>query len=105
MLFLLQPHLSVINGKFESGNSYVDDSGVVTGVKAGTATIKVTADDFSASPVSTTFTVKINPVIQIENFEFTNEAKEYLGQLGYGEVYGFEKVSSLDTFECHSGID
>jgi hypothetical protein len=36
----------------------------------------VTADDFSASPVSTTFTVKINPVIQIENFEFTNEAKE-----------------------------
>lgn len=78
--------------KWESLNpeiATVDDSGVVTGVKAGTATIKVTADDFSASPVSTTFTVKINPVIQIENFEFTNEAKEYLGQLGYGEVYDY----------------
>lgn len=84
--------------KWESLNpeiAAVDDSGVVTGVKAGTATIKVTADDFSASPVSTTFTVKINPVIQIENFEFTDEAKEYLGQLGYGEVYDLKKSVAL----------
>lgn len=85
--------------KWESLNTEIatvdEKSGLVTGVKAGTATIKVTADDFSASPVSAAFTVKVNPVIQIEDFEFTDAAKEYLNQLGYGEVYDLKKAVTL----------
>lgn len=84
--------------KWESLNpdiATVDEHGVVTGVKGGNATIKVTADDFSTSPVSTVFTVKVNPVVQIEDFEFTADAKDYLNQLGYGEVYDLKKAVAL----------
>lgn len=85
--------------KWESLNpdiATVDERGVVTGVKGGNAKIKVTADDFSASPVSTVFPVKVNPVVQIEDFEFTADAKEYLNQLGYGEVYDLKKAVALN---------
>lgn len=84
--------------KWESLNpeiATVDESGVITGVEAGIAKIKVTADDFSAFPVSTSFMVKVTPVVPIENFEFKQDAVDYLSHLGYGEVYDLKGAVSL----------
>lgn len=85
--------------KWESLNTEIatvdEKSGLVTGVKAGTATIKVTADDFSASPVSATFTVKVTPTVKVEGIDFTDEGKAYLAALGYGETYNMKNAVKL----------
>ena len=78
--------------KWESDNEdivTVDQEGVITGVSEGTATIKVTADDFSINPATYTFKVKVKPIVEIESFEFksdseSNDVKE-LSALGYGQ--------------------
>ena len=72
-----------------------ENTGLLTGVKAGETKITVTADDFSANPVSMTFTVKVNPTIPVEGIDFTDEGKSYLAALGYGETYSMENVVDL----------
>ena len=67
----------------------VDQEGVITGVGAGTATIKVTADDFSINPATYEFKVNVKAIVEIESFEFksdseSNDVKE-LSALGYGQ--------------------
>ena len=71
-----------------------ENTGLLTGVKAGETKITVTADDFNASPVSMTFTVKVNPTIPVEGIDFTDEGKAYLVALGYGETYSM--VNAVD---------
>lgn len=72
-----------------------ENTGLLTGVKAGETKITVTADDFSANPVSMTFTVKVNPTIPVEGIDFTDEGKSYLAVLGYGETYSMENAVDL----------
>lgn len=65
----------------------VDQEGVITGVGAGTATIKVTADDFSINPATYTFQVKVKPIVEIIDFSFKTEGEDVkeLSALGYGQ--------------------
>lgn len=72
-----------------------ENTGLLTGVKAGETKITVTADDFNASPVSMTFTVKVNPTIPVESIGLTDEGEAYLAALGYGETYSMENAVDL----------
>lgn len=72
-----------------------ENTGLLTGVKAGETKITVTADDFNASPVSMTFTVKVNPTIPVESIGLTDKGEAYLAALGYGETYSMENAVDL----------
>lgn len=76
--------------KWESDNENivtVDQEGVITGVGEGTATIMVTANDFSTVPAIYTFKVKVNPIVEIQNFDFNEDGDDIaeLSALGYGQ--------------------
>lgn len=65
----------------------VDQEGVITGIGAGTATITVTADDFSINPATYTFQVNVKPIVEIESFDFNENGNDIaeLSALGYGQ--------------------
>ena len=65
----------------------VDQEGVITGIGAGTATITVTADDFSINPATYTFQVNVKPIVDIESFDFNENGNDIaeLSALGYGQ--------------------
>lgn len=76
--------------KWESDNENivtVDQEGVITGIGAGEATIKVTADDFSINPATYEFKVNVKPIVEIESFEFNEDGDDIaeLSALGYGQ--------------------
>lgn len=76
--------------KWESDNEdivTVNQEGVITGVGAGTATIKVTADDFSINPATYEFKVNVKAIVEIEGFEFKEDGDDIaeLSALGYGQ--------------------
>lgn len=76
--------------KWESDNENivtVNQEGVITGVGAGTATITVTADDFSINPATYEFNVNVKPIVEIESFDFNENGNDIaeLSALGYGQ--------------------
>ena len=75
--------------KWASSNPEVaivdEKTGLVTGISKGNATITVTADDFSSTPVFASCNIGVKIVTPITGMTFT-EDKE-LNQLGYGQEY------------------
>lgn len=62
-----------------------EKTGLVTGISKGDATITVTADDFSSTPVSASCKIGVKIVTPITGMTFTED--DELNQLGYGQEY------------------
>lgn len=75
--------------KWTSSNPEVatvdEKTGLLTGISKGNVTITVTADDFSANPVSEVCNIGVKVVTPITGMTFTQD--EELNQLGYGQEY------------------
>lgn len=82
----------------------VDTEGTITAVAPGQATIKVTADDMSATPVSKELTFSVFEAIPVEGIEFKQEAVTYLSQLGYGESYDLKNAVTLTPANATVGL-
>ena len=82
----------------------VDADGVITAISPGQAKIKVTADDFSETPVSMELVFNVFEAVAIENIEFKDEAVTYLSQFGYGEVYDLKNAVTLTPSYATVGL-
>lgn len=71
----------------------VDENGLLTGIAEGRATITVTADDLNpGTKASASFEVEVQVSVPITKISFSDNEKNYLSALGYGETYRIAPV-------------